>query len=137
MTLTGIQAQDTAPVVITPQPEDVRMYFLVRTDLGMGKGKIAAQVAHAAMRLGIRCQEHQPDVLHQYLDSGERKIVLKTNDVQDLVNVFQDLVDHDFPATIIEDAGHTQIEAGTMTVLGVGPARAADLEEFLGHFKLL
>jgi PTH2 family peptidyl-tRNA hydrolase len=40
-------------------------------------------------------------------------------------------------AEVIQDAGRTQIEAGSMTVLGVGPAPRSVVDKITGHLKLL
>lgn len=40
-------------------------------------------------------------------------------------------------AETIQDAGRTQIEAGSMTVLGVGPAPKSLVDQITGHLKLL
>ncbi len=40
-------------------------------------------------------------------------------------------------AEVVKDAGRTQIEAGSMTVLGVGPAPKSLIDEVTGHLKLL
>lgn len=38
---------------------------------------------------------------------------------------------------VIQDAGRTQIEAGSMTVLGVGPAPKSLVDQITGGLKLL
>lgn len=40
-------------------------------------------------------------------------------------------------AEIIADAGRTQIEAGSHTVLGIGPAPKSVVDAVTGHLKLL
>jgi peptidyl-tRNA hydrolase, PTH2 family len=40
-------------------------------------------------------------------------------------------------AEVIHDAGRTQIEAGSLTVLGVGPAPKGAVDEVTGGLKLL
>lgn len=40
-------------------------------------------------------------------------------------------------AEVIQDAGRTQIEAGSLTVLGIGPAPASVINQVTGHLKLL
>lgn len=114
-----------------------KMAFIVRTDLGMGKGKIAGQVAHAAMRLGITCAQERPQDLMAYLGSGEKKIVLKAGSEDDLFDHEVVLGEAGFKVELIHDAGHTQIDADTVTVLGVGPAPSHLLDEYLGELKLL
>jgi len=40
-------------------------------------------------------------------------------------------------AAMVRDAGRTQLESGTATVLGLGPAPAEDLDKLVAHLKLL
>lgn len=54
--------------------EDAKMVFLVRTDLGMGKGKVAAQVAHAAVDCYINAEESNPDTVVEWMLSGGRRL---------------------------------------------------------------
>jgi len=41
------------------------------------------------------------------------------------------------PASIIQDAGMTEIPPGTVTALGLGPARSEDLDRITGDLSLL
>lgn len=52
-----------------------KMVLVVRTDLGMGKGKIAAQVAHAAVAAVL--QGPHGAVFGDWLRAGQPKVVLK------------------------------------------------------------
>lgn len=38
---------------------------------------------------------------------------------------------------LVADAGHTQVEAGTETVLAIGPAHEDAINAITGHLKLL
>lgn len=40
-------------------------------------------------------------------------------------------------AEVIQDAGRTQIDPGSLTVLGVGPAPKSVVDQITGHLKLL
>eukprot|EP00434_Breviolum_minutum_P041405 symbB.v1.2.036829.t1/scaffold5292.1/size28769/2 len=40
-------------------------------------------------------------------------------------------------AESIQDAGHTEVEPGTTTVLAIGPAGGKQLDEVTGHLKTL
>lgn len=40
-------------------------------------------------------------------------------------------------AEVIQDAGRTQIDPGSLTVLGVGPAPKSVVDKVTGHLKLL
>ena len=42
-----------------------------------------------------------------------------------------------FPCSIIQDAGLTQLEPGTITVVAIGPGRTDDIDKITGNLKLL
>lgn len=37
---------------------------------------------------------------------------------------------------VVEDAGHTQIKAGSRTILAIGPAFSNEIDPFTEHLKL-
>jgi PTH2 family peptidyl-tRNA hydrolase len=59
----------------------LKQAIIVRTDLGMGKGKIAGQVAHAAVQAAESIRRYCPDWYYSWLDddSLETKIILKVD----------------------------------------------------------
>jgi PTH2 family peptidyl-tRNA hydrolase len=118
-----------------------KMALVVRTDLGMGKGKIAAQCGHAASRLTLEClQIHDfTDRLMAWLQDQppEMKIVLKIGSEKELLELAEQCLKLDLLHTVIADAGHTQVEPGSITVLGIGPDTNERIHAVVGHLKLL
>lgn len=110
--------------------------IVVRTDLKMSKGKTAAQVAHAAVSAMLKTQEVAPQVVRQWLNEGQKKVVLKISSEKELLNLYQK-VSKSVPSVIIRDAGRTQLEPGTITCAGFGPWYDDVLEKLTGHLKLL
>jgi peptidyl-tRNA hydrolase len=115
-----------------------KMVFVVRTDLGMGKGKIAAQCSHAAIACYQRAQEADQANLDIWEATGCTKICLKFegNEV-DLKKLEAKARGVGLITGLIADAGHTQIARGSHTVLGIGPAPVSRIDEITGHLKLL
>ena len=120
---------------------DLKMVFLVREDLKMGKGKIAAQVAHAAVGLFDDIisgnNDYQQSALDYWNTFGAKKIVLKVPNLDIINNVSKQCKDAKLPYVIISDAGHTQIPAGSITVLGIGPDSSEKINKITGGFKLM
>ena len=60
-----------------PFSTDNKMILVVRTDLKMGKGKAAAQCAHAAIDLYKIATKKTPKLLRQWETFGQAKVALK------------------------------------------------------------
>ena len=74
---------------------DNKMVLVVRTDLNMGKGKVAAQCAHAAVACYKKAVKKTPMLLKQWEVFGQAKITLKAPDFQSLSNSdLNNLVSH-------------------------------------------
>ena len=114
-----------------------KMVIVVRQDLKMGKGKIAAQCAHAAVGAYKQLQSRNPGLLRCWEYNGQPKVVVKCQDEMELIGLLHHAKSMGVTAAIIQDAGRTQIAAGSRTVLGVGPAQEDLVNKITGHLKLL
>jgi len=116
-----------------------KMVFLVRTDLQMGKGKIASQVAHAAIVLYKESVKNKNPFLNIWLRWGQPKIVLKVdrNCESTLCEVYQNALKNKLTVCQVFDSGKTQIDFGSLTVIGIGPNKAEDIDKITNQFKLL
>lgn len=116
-----------------------KMVFLVRTDLQMGKGKIASQVAHAAILLYKESIKNQNPLLNTWLRWGQPKIVLKIdkNCESALQEVYEKAFKNNLTVCKVLDAGKTQVDQGSVTVIGIGPNKAEEIDEITNGFKLL
>ncbi|WP_338599771.1 peptidyl-tRNA hydrolase Pth2 [Sulfolobus tengchongensis] len=118
-----------------------KMVIVVRTDIKMGKGKIAAQVAHAAVTLVLNVLNSNnlrwKEWLSEWLQEGQPKIVVKTDSLDDIISRSNRAKEMNLPFSIIEDAGKTQLEPGTVTCLGIGPAPENLVDSITGDLKLL
>ncbi|MBD3387623.1 MAG: peptidyl-tRNA hydrolase [Candidatus Altiarchaeales archaeon] len=111
---------------------EYKQVIAVRADLKMGKGKLAAQVAHAAVEAADKSRHKS-----QWKDEGQRKVVVKVSGEKELLRVLAEARDYGLPTSLIEDAGHTQLEPGTKTAVGVGPAPEDDVDKITGKLKLM
>jgi len=125
--------------------EECKLVLVVRTDLGMTKGKIAAQCSHATLacyKTLFKAAQRAPGspearLLRRWERGGQAKIAVQVrghDDVMQLMGVARSL---GVTAEVIADAGRTQIEPGSLTVLGVGPAPKSLVDKVTGHLKLL
>jgi PTH2 family peptidyl-tRNA hydrolase len=122
-------------------PGETRMALIVRTDLGMTKGKAAAQCAHAALGCYRLMQTDGAEsqnlaMLRRWERSGQAKITLQVKSKEEMDLLFAKAISLNINSYIVHDAGRTQIEAGSATVLGLGPAPKMVLDEVTGELKL-
>lgn len=115
----------------------MKQAIVVRVDLKMGKGKLAAQVAHASLAAAEASQQRKPGWYGGWKDGGQAKIVLKVESEDALNELFRKARSAGIPASLIQDRGLTQIEPGTVTCLGIGPGPDAEVDAITGKLKLL
>jgi PTH2 family peptidyl-tRNA hydrolase len=114
-----------------------KQVIAVRTDLGMSRGKIAVQVAHGAVSSAEQTRVHKQDVWKAWLREGQKKVAVKVGSEEELIELRRLAVNHSIPFALIRDAGMTELPPGTVTVLGIGPAKAEVIDEVTGELKLL
>jgi len=111
-----------------------KQVIAVRTDLGMGDGKMAAQVAHASLRAYDDADE---PTAGDWKRTGATKVVVEVGGEDELLELERGARAANLPHALVRDAGRTQVESGTATALGVGPAADADVDAVTGDLKLL
>jgi peptidyl-tRNA hydrolase len=114
-----------------------KMVLCVNQELSMGKGKVAAQCCHAAVGCYKRASKQCPGAVRAWEISGCAKIALKCPTQDELELIAARAFERDIPLYLVEDAGRTQIAAGSRTVLGLGPAPAYVFDEVTSHLKLM
>jgi PTH2 family peptidyl-tRNA hydrolase len=113
----------------------MKLIVVVRVDLGMGRGKIAAQVAHAAVAATLAGLGGAD--LARWLREGQPKVVLKVPGEAELRAVTDQARQAGLAVEVICDAGRTQVSAGTLTCCAIGPADAARIDAVTGGLSLL
>ncbi len=119
---------------VVHKKEMMKQVILVRTDLGMGTGKIAAQAAHASVEAVLASD--MKDV-RKWMDEGMKKVVLKVKSESELMKYATIARDAGLIVSLIVDAGWTEIKAGTKTSVGIGPAWEKDIDKVTGKLGLL
>ncbi|KAK4228381.1 peptidyl-tRNA hydrolase 2 [Podospora fimiseda] len=126
--------------------EECKLVLVVRTDLGMTKGKIAAQAGHATLAcyksLSREATKKGPSsraaqILKQWEKRGQAKIAVQIKSEDEILSLQGIARSLGITAEVIADAGRTQIESGSLTVLGVGPAPKSEVDKVTGGLKLL
>lgn len=114
------------------------MYLIVNNNLGMGKGKIAAQVAHGACHVTRILHGQGNTAYNNWLFQGEAKIVLKATQ-EELEQIFEKYQNrnNNFWCVSVHDAGHTQIPVGSLTVLAFCPIQKSKVPADISAMKLL
>ncbi|KAH8196495.1 hypothetical protein TruAng_009325 [Truncatella angustata] len=105
-------------------------------------GKIAAQASHATLACYKTLSRKSPtspegQLLKRWERNGQAKIAVQVKSQQELLDLMGKARSLGLTAEVIQDAGRTQIEAGSMTVLGVGPAPKSLIDQVTGGLKLL
>ncbi|KAF1328977.1 Peptidyl-trna hydrolase, partial [Globisporangium splendens] len=114
-----------------------KMVLCVRTDLKMGKGKIAAQCCHATLGAYKRAVKRAPKAMRAWEMLGQAKVCLKVDSEEELLNLAAKASEHGLINYVVVDAGRTQIAPDSKTVLGIGPAPIDAINEVTGHLKLM
>jgi PTH2 family peptidyl-tRNA hydrolase len=112
---------------------EIVQYYVVNEALPMSKGKIAAQVAHAATTMTLHCllnNTGRQETFQAWLEKGQKKIVLKGSEEQLLQLTTQGYL-------AIRDAGHTEIPAGSLTVVVLPPMDKQEAQKAVRGFNLL
>ena len=116
-----------------------KMVFVVNSELEMGVGKIAAQVAHAALgmhQILLQNEAKFADSLIKWFEFGETKIVLRGDSTSHLIRLEQQAMNAGLPVYMVQDAGKTQVRSGSITVLCVF-GRVDIVDSVTGDLKLL
>ncbi len=115
---------------------DYKQVIIFRKDLNLSKGKIAAQAGHAAVSSATEARIYNKNWYKAWIMEGQRKIVVKVKNKKELLKFREYAVDLGLPNSLIVDRGLTEIPAGTITCLGIGPAPSEKIDRLTGELKL-
>ncbi|MEM4756295.1 MAG: peptidyl-tRNA hydrolase Pth2 [Candidatus Woesearchaeota archaeon] len=111
-----------------------KLAVLVRHDLKLPKGKLAAQVAHAAVEAALGAS---PASLDAWRNQGQKKIICKVASEQELLTYVKKARSAKIQVHMIHDAGKTVVEPGTLTCAALGPAPETAIDTITHSLKLL
>ncbi|MCD6493757.1 MAG: peptidyl-tRNA hydrolase [Archaeoglobaceae archaeon] len=111
-----------------------KQVIVVRDDLKLSRGKIAVQVAHAAI---IGYEKSDKNVVEKWMKEGQKKIVLKVPNLKELMEIKEKAEKAGFVTGIVRDAGLTEIPPGTITALVIGPDEESKIDKITRNLPLL
>jgi peptidyl-tRNA hydrolase, PTH2 family len=113
---------------------ELKQVIVVRNDLKMPKGKLAAQVAHGSVEAVLNSDQK---IVQIWKKQGMKKSVVKVESLTELENILLNAKNEGLKVGWINDAGRTCLAPGTTTVLGIGPDEEIKIDRVTGHLKLL
>lgn len=113
---------------------EYKQVIVVRRDLKLSKGKLAVQVAHASLEA---YKKSDPDVRKGWEEKGSKKVVVRVDDLKELLKVKEEAERSGLPCSLIRDAGRTELPPGTTTALGIGPSETKRLDRITGRLKMV
>ncbi len=108
----------------------------MRGELRLTPGKVAVQVAHAAVMLAQRGRSADPRRLDAWLDTGQKKVALEVDTLAELEAIERRARAAGIPTAWVDDAGLTEVAPGTRTCLGLGPALPSEIDPITGTLRL-
>lgn len=123
----------------------VKQVIMIRKDLGMSRGKIGAQVAHASIAAILRYGEWKshdtlvltlPKPTVKWLADKFTKVCLEVNSQDELLELYSQAENNGLPVSLIKDAGDTELGKPTYTTAAIGPWTEREINAVTGHLKL-
>jgi len=127
------QSNDSGQMGIEPVFQ-YKQCIIVRNDIKMSCGKKCAQAGHAAV---VAYEKSAPGMKKAWMQEGQKKVVLKADNERILFELRSLAESAGIASALIQDAGMTEIPPGTITALGLGPAKNEDLDKITGDLSLL
>ena len=113
---------------------EYKQCLVIRSDLGLTTGKAAVQLAHAAVAAYTRSDDV---IKRRWFKEGQKKIALKVPALSDLYELKAIAEARGLVTALVVDAGLTEVPPGTVTALGIGPARENEIDKVTSDLKLL
>ena len=121
---------------------ELKLYAIIRADLGMTPGKLSAQAGHAFLNAYLEAFEKDPQLAKEYQKDGiGTKICLQAKNLNQLLKIENHLKADDMPASLIIDSGHIMpphfLGQPIITALGAGPMTTETAKKYFKRLKLV
>lgn len=127
---------------------ETKQVIVVRKDLNMRKGKLAAQVAHASMGaimkyandedLAVVIKTPRGSAIYDWLNGSFTKVVVSVNSEKELLDLEEDCKTLDLRHCLITDSGRTEFGGvATKTCIAIGPCEVSEVNKVTKHLSLL
>jgi PTH2 family peptidyl-tRNA hydrolase len=116
---------------------ELKQVIVVRKDIAMGRGKLAAQVAHASVLAVENARSTRENWFNLWFKTGQAKVVLKAENLTELIKLEDHARTIGLPTVRVQDSGLTQIPSGTITCIGIGPGPVELIDKVTSYLKLL
>lgn len=116
----------------------MKQVILIRADLKMRSGKIAAQASHSSVGAALLAFTRFKGLFSEWEATGQKKVVVKVKSEQELLDIYNKTVEMGLPCYLVRDAGLTTFHGQpTLTAAAIGPADEWQIDPLVGHLKLL
>ena len=117
--------------------KDYKQIMIVRGDLELSAGKMAAQVAHGSLGSAIKVMKKKKKVFDSWKRYGQKKVVLKAKDLSHLKKLAESAKKNRLAYEMVKDMGLTELRPGTITVLAIGPDDEKKIDKVAGDLPLV
>ena len=112
----------------------MKQVIIVRKDLKMPKGKMAAMVAHASVEAALKSPSSR---VEDWKKQGMKKIVLSVSSLTELLELQKKAKSNNLVTSLIRDAGKTFFKNPEITCLAIGPDSETKIDKITSKLKLI
>lgn len=111
----------------------MKQVIVVRKDLEMDPGKLAAQCSHASVEATLKSSKKN---IEAWKKEGAKKVVVKVDSEEELLDLQKKAESLGLVTALIKDAAKTFFKKPTITCLGIGPDDDEKIDKVTGKLKM-
>lgn len=139
------ESENSDEILAELKGRKIKQVIVIRKDLKMRKGKIAAQASHASMKVFFdrgTVEEDKltiqltPSMAHWVMNSFA-KVCVYVDSEEDLLGIYEQAIEENIPTAIIVDEGRTEFKGvPTRTAVAIGPEKSSIIDKITGGLPL-